>query len=361
MKILHLYSGGAKGGVQAMVRRAVLGLAAEGVMQAVVLGQAEDPAPFAAAGIPVTTARFRNRFTDLASHWTVRRTIRAFRPDLIQVWPHRANWFVVGKQSVPVVRFLGGPQSLRRLCKFYFDAAALLVPGPGTADALRRHGWPDAKTCILRHFAPLTLAAPLPRPPGFLVAGVGRLSAEKGFDLLLEAVRHCPDVRCWLVGDGPERARLEGIAAAAGSASSRAEIPAFAGMTAQGEQTAQERITFLGWQEDPAPAIAAADVVVVPSREESLGLVILEAWAQHKPVIATACDGPRALITEGETGLLVPCGDVPALAAAIQRLQHDPALRQHLGDAGARKAAAEFSEQQAMRELLQFYQNLLDQ
>lgn len=335
MKILHIYSGGAKGGVQTLFQRTVLELAAEGITQALVLGPAEAAAPFVAAGIPVTTARFRNRFTDLASHWTVRRTIRAFRPDVIQVWPHRANWFVRGRQSAPVVRFLGGPPPLRRLRKFYFDAAALLVPGKGTADHLQQHGWPPAKTCVLRHFAPLTPAVPLPRPPGFLVAGVGRLSAEKGFDLLLAAVKSCPDVACWLVGEGAEQGRLE--------------------------QLATPHVTFLGWQADPAPAIAAADVVVVPSREESFGLVILEAWAQKKPVIATACDGPRALIQDDCTGLLVPCEDVPALVAAMQRLQHDPALRQQLGEAGARKAAADFSPERAVRELLQFYQNLLDQ
>jgi hypothetical protein len=335
MKILHFYSGGAKGGVQAVFQRTVLGLAAEGVQQSVVLGPEEDAALLQAAGIPVATARFRNRFVDVATHWAVRRAIARFRPDVIQVWPHRANWFVRGRADGPVVRFLGGPVSPRRLRMFYADAAALLVPGVGTATTLQQQGWPLSRTCVLRHFAPLCAAMPLPRPPGVLVAGIGRLSVEKGFDLLLAALRQCPDVQCWLVGAGPEQARL---AAAA-----------------------PPTVTFLGWQDDPAPAIAAADMVVVPSREESFGLVILEAWAQHKPVIATACDGPRALIQDGVNGLLVPCCDVAALAAAITRLGQDPALCRQLGAAGAAKVRAEFSEQRAIGELLQFYQNLLDQ
>jgi glycosyltransferase involved in cell wall biosynthesis len=360
LKILHLYSGGARGGVQMMFRRTVLGLAAEDVQQTVVLGVTEDATPLTTAGIPVHTARFRNRFVDLATHWAVRRVIRTTRPDVIQVWPHRANWFVRGRSTPPVVRFLGGPPPLRRFRKFYADAAALLVPGPGTADALQQYGWPAAKTCVLRHFAPLAAAVPLPRPAGFLVAGVGRLSPEKGFDLLVAALGLCPDVQCWLVGDGPERGRLEAMAAATGRVSNQTAIPASAGMTAQGVMAASEKIRFLGWQADPAPAIAAVDAVVVPSREESFGLVILEAWAQGKPVIATDCDGPRALIADGETGLLVPRDDPQALAAAIRRLQGDPALRQRLGAAGQARAAAAFSERQAMRELLQFYQNLLD-
>jgi glycosyltransferase involved in cell wall biosynthesis len=336
--ILHLYSGGKAGGVQVLFRRVVLALAAAGVRQTVILGIHEDAAPFHAAGIPVITARFRNRFTDLATHYAVWRAVRTLRPTLIQVWPHRANWFVRaerGTRRLPVVRFLGGPPPVRRLRKFYWDADALLVPGQGTADALHQNGWPLAKTTILRHFAPLTPAPPLPRPAGFLVAGVGRLSPEKGFDLLLAAVATCPDSHCWLVGDGPERQRLATLAP-------------------------PQQVTFTGWLADPTPAIATADVVVVPSREESFGLVILEAWAQGRPVIATACDGPRALIQDGINGLLVPREDSTALAAAILRLRDDTKLRQTLGRNGHATVASSFTAEQAIGELRQFYQNVLE-
>ena len=97
-----------------------------------------------------------------------------------------------------------------------------------------------------------------------------------------------------------------------------------------------ERVRFLGWRDDVPALLAAADILVCPSRHEPLGNVVIEAWAAGVPVVATASDGPAGLIDDGESGLLVPLpgrpgGGAAGLAAAIERLCRDPALRARLG------------------------------
>lgn len=332
MKILHLYCGGAKGGVPNAFRDTVLGLHRAGVRQGLLLGMEEDPSPFQSLGIPTGRTAFRNRFTNLVSYWAVRRLLKGFRPDILQVWPHRANWFVPLQPGVPVVRFLGGPPPARRFHSVYRHSTALMVPGVGTADHLAGLGWPRERIFRLRHFAANRNAEPLPRSDGLLVAGIGRLSPEKGFDLLVDAVREQKGVTCWLVGEGGEETALRARAG--------------------------DNVVFQGWQDDALPFIASADIIVVPSREESFGLVILEAWSQGKPVIATDCDGPRELIREGETGLLVPKENPQALWEAIQRLHNDPGLRHRLGQAGQAFGQAHFSEAIAIAELIAFYKEL---
>lgn len=84
--------------------------------------------------------------------------------------------------------------------------------------------------------------------------------------------------------------------------------------------------------------VAASDVVVHPSHAESFGLAVLEAMAAGKPVVAAATDGPRLLIEDGVSGVLVAPGDVEALSAAVGRLLDDPPARAALGAAAARAA-----------------------
>jgi glycosyltransferase involved in cell wall biosynthesis len=101
-----------------------------------------------------------------------------------------------------------------------------------------------------------------------------------------------------------------------------------------------ERVWFAGHQDDVYPFYDAADVVVHASEEpEPFGLVLVEAMALGKPLVATAAGGPLEIVEAGSSGLLVPPGDPEALAFAVARLLEDPALRARLGEAAARRAA----------------------
>ncbi len=145
---------------------------------------------------------------------------------------------------------------------------------------------------------------PPDEPPHVLF--VGRLSEEKGVEELLEATAGLPRV---VVGDGPLRDR----------------VPDAVGFVPPAN---------LG------PYYERASVVVCPSRREGYGVVAREAMAHGRPVVATAVGGLVDAVDDGETGLLVPPGDVAALRAALGRLLGDRELRERLG-AAARKAAGE--------------------
>ena len=99
--------------------------------------------------------------------------------------------------------------------------------------------------------------------------------------------RQLPGVHAVIAGEGPERAALLDIARSEGVA---------------------DRLHLPGWRSDTAELLAAADLLVCPSRVEPLGNVVIEAWSARRPVVAAASDGPRELITPGRDGLLVPLG-----------------------------------------------------
>lgn len=182
--------------------------------------------------------------------------------------------------------------------------------------------------------------ADLGRP---LVVGIGRLSDEKGFDLLIRShaqvmERGYPHTLA-IVGDGPDRAELEQLVAQLGLRAS---------------------VRFCGFISNPQPLLASADLFVLPSRREGMGgLVLAEALAHGVPIVAADCvTGPRELLRDGELGVLVPVADAAALATAIEQYLADPAdLRRRalLGPARAREfdpdaAAHQFA--QAIRTLV---------
>ena len=147
-------------------------------------------------------------------------------------------------------------------------------------------------------------AADLAERPARVLA-VGRLSPEKGMDTLVAAFARTTrtDARLTIAGDGPERGRLERLAADLGVA---------------------ERITFLGQVADVRPLYREARLLAVPSRTEAFGMVLVEALAHGLPVVATACSGPVEILDGGQYGRLVPIEDPAALAAGIDQELGDP-------------------------------------
>lgn len=156
-----------------------------------------------------------------------------------------------------------------------------------------------------------------PPAPGDRVLAVGRLIDDKGMDTAISACARA-GLGLTIAGDGPERAALEAHARALG-----ADVR-FAGFVAR---------------EGLDPLYRAASACVLASRRgEGLPNVVLEAMAYARPVIVTPSGATRDLVTDGESGLVVPADDADALAAALRRVHDDPALAARLGAAARRVA-----------------------
>jgi glycosyltransferase involved in cell wall biosynthesis len=177
----------------------------------------------------------------------------------------------------------------------------------------------------------------------YLVGTVTRLREEKGNRYLIEAAvevcRALPGTRFVIVGDGPLRSELESLRTTLGL---------------------EGRLFFAGFRRDIDVALAAMDVVTVPSLTEGLPLAVLEAAAAGRPLAASAVGGTPEIITPEVHGLLVPPADAAALAAATIRLIRDPALAAKLGRA-ARERCREFSIERNVAALETVYDELLNE
>jgi glycosyltransferase involved in cell wall biosynthesis len=323
-RLLQAIAGARYGGAEAFFTRLALGLARTGLEQHLAIrDHAGRAAPLRAGGIAVTELPFRGWF-DLHTGAALRRLVRDWQPQVVLTWMNRATIAMPHGRFVRVGR-LGGYYDL----KYYRDCNHLIGNTRDIVAYLVNQGWPAERAHYLPNFVeerrvPAVARASLATPDGAtLVLALGRLHRVKGFDVLLEAVARRPGVHLWLAGDGPERPALCRLILTLGIA---------------------ERVRLLEWREDVPALMAAADLLVCPSRHEPLGNVVLEAWAQRIPVIASAAEGPRALIVPGRTGLLVPVEDADALAAAIGLLQADARRRVELAEAGYAAFAADYVE-----------------
>ena len=201
----------------------------------------------------------------------------------------------------------------------------------------------EERATVVIHNGVDSEAAPPPRrraggPPR--IVSVGRLKVPKDPLTLVRALGSLrgASFAAVLVGDGPDR-------------------PA---VTAELERLGLgDAVELAGERHDVRELLAEADIFVLSTRSEGLPLSILEAMSAGLPVVASGVGGVPELVVDGETGLLVPPGDPSRLAAAIQRLLEDPALRDRLGAAGRARVAECFDLDRCRREHLALYRREL--
>jgi glycosyltransferase involved in cell wall biosynthesis len=169
---------------------------------------------------------------------------------------------------------------------------------------------------------------------------IGRLAEPKDFGTLISAVADLPlgTVRLVVVGDGPQRAVLE------------AQVKA---------SRVADAIEFVGEVDDVRARLERADAFVLSSRSEGMPISVLEAMAAGLPVVATDVGGVHEVVLDGETGRLVPPGDVRALAAALSEMVDDAELRERWGRAGRRRIAERFELRAWRAAHLALYERLL--
>jgi glycosyltransferase involved in cell wall biosynthesis len=180
------------------------------------------------------------------------------------------------------------------------------------------------------------------RGAGPLVGMVGRLSWKKGYEHALEAARllaaRVPGLRFDVVGDGPLRAQLEQQARTAGL---------------------EGTVRFLGQRRDVPDLMRRFDCFVLSSVIEGMPNALLEAMALGRPVVTTSAGGSAEVVTDGESGFVVPPGDPAALAAAVERVLRDPALARSLGERGERRVRERFSLDAMLAAIDALYQTQL--
>jgi glycosyltransferase involved in cell wall biosynthesis len=251
------------------------------------------------------------------------------RPGLINAHNFRGQvfaWVCAGLLKLPLALTQHGftPRSLKQ--RLYMQIALhmggsrrvrrIACVAQSIAKLYMRAGTPPAKLDVIPNGLP-PYAAPPRQVAAPLVGFVGRLDAEKGPDLFLDAVlplcRQRPELQAVLLGEGRKTAAL------------RARIDA-AGLDG--------RIHLAGYQNDMAAWFARISVLALSSRAEGTPMVLLEAMRAGTPIVAFAVGGVPDMIEDGVNGLLAAPGDTEALSARIERLLADPQLAGHLASAG---------------------------
>ena len=215
-----------------------------------------------------------------------------------------------------------------------------LAPSQFVRDKFVEHGWDPAKFEVLPHFQPVKPVAERSAENAPLLY-FGRLSPEKGVTDLLRAMQRLPDLHLMVAGDGPERGRLQQLAAELGLGNVE-----FAG--------------HIGGA-DLSRAIANSRFTVLPSHAyETLGKTILESYAEGRAVVATDLGSRRELVHAGKTGLLYKAGDVEELASAIRFLSSQPALADKMGWAGRERMRQGYTPEAHYEALVGLYERVVD-
>ncbi len=286
------------------------------------------------------------------------RLLRRERPQIVHANSSKAG--VLGRLAaaatgVPVRLFTAHGWAFNaregRTATAYLWADRLMRPLTTTvicvAETERRIGL-EARTCAAGRTVVIPNGVPLdgprrrPAPAGapLRLLSVGRLRAPKDFVTLVRALAALPrgTARLRIAGEGPDRAAIE-------------------------EEVRRLRlgdaVELLGTRSDVDALLADSDAFVLSSRSEGFPMSVVEAMAAGVAVVACTVGGVPEAVRDGETGLLVPRGDIAALAAALRALQADPSRVDAMGAAGRRRAEEHFDITAFRRAHVELYRNAL--
>lgn len=333
------------------------------------------PSPLAerlmAAGVPVVDVQKRGRF-DWKAVAILRTALRDGRLDVIHA--HNGRTAMLAAVAVALAgtgrwvmtqHFLHPARGARRGVKRIISAAAhgwmnrrvarvIAISEAVKQAILARNDVPPERVIVVPNglsIEPLDDAEPvaalrerLGLPVGVpLVACVARLAPEKDIKTLVAAMAsvtaRLPEAICAIAGEGTERAALERQISQLGLG---------------------RNVKLLGYRTDARDLICAADLFVLPSLAEPFGLVLLEAMAMGKPVVATRAGGPCEIVCENETGLLTPPGDSAAMANAIEQLLSDPHAACEMGRRGRARFVERFTADRMAQAMVDVYRLALN-
>ncbi len=297
---------------------------------------------------------------DLRSVLALRRELKRSAPDLVHLHTGRATWLggiAAWSAGIPAIttrrmdRRVSRGLRTKLVYGTFVRRAAAISPAvtrcllEGGVDATRIRVIPSSvdpsRIVVKRSRADVRAELGAAAEDVVLVA-LGTLVERKGLDVLVDAMSRLAgkDVhpRLWIAGHGDMRDALQRQIDSAGLS---------------------ERVRLLGRREDVGDLLGAADVFVLPSRAEGLGVAALEAMGAGLPVIASRVGGLAEAVVDGRTGTLVPPGDAVALAEALARAVRDPDERSSMGRAGRERVASSFLPDQMVEAYEKLYAEVL--
>jgi len=318
-------------------------------------GQAEERAR--AAGFQVAPVAMRNDL-DLGAIRKLRRVFEQSGTELVHLHTGRANWlggWGARRASLPAVSTRRMDRRVKRGLRTRLIYGKLVqrvaAISPAVRDCLLAGGVPEEQIELIpssidpARLEPQRARADVRRELGAADADVVVLTAcalveRKGIDVLLDAFAHdaTRGARLWIVGDGAERTALEARACSLDIA---------------------ERVQFLGRRDDVPDLLHAADLFVLPSRAEGLGVAALEAMTAGRAVVASRVGGLAFAVEHEVTGLLVEPEDVAGLRRALARSIADADLRASYARAGRQRIEAHFLAEQMVSSYEALYARVL--
>jgi len=359
MKVLHIEAGRHLYGGARQVLYIVEGLARRGVENLLACPTGSHIARAANAHARVVELPMKGDL-DIGLAVRLRRLIAAERPDLVHVHSRRGAdlWGGVAARlaGVPCVlsRRVDNPEARWVVATKYRLYDHVLTISEGIRQVLLAEGLaPERVSCVrsavdptpyLIDYDPCAYRAQLGLPPDTLLVGmVAQLIARKGHRYLLAALhevlpRH-PRLKVLFFGRGPLEAALRQAIA---------------------EQGLADTVRLMGFVDNLPDILGCLDLLVHPADMEGLGVSLLQAAAVRVPIIASRAGGMPEVVRDGENGLLIAPGDVPALAAAMNRLLDDAHLRARMGEAGRTLVLREFSIEAMCEGNLAIYRKVLE-
>jgi len=352
-KVVHIIGSKQLGGAERFYLRLIQALQKRGHATVAFLRRGSEVVREVPPEIPVVELPMRTVWDPL-SKWEVSRAIARVAPNIVLTYMGRATRLTHIRPGTGIVHVsrLGGYYKLDG----YRHAHAWIGNTRGLCDYMIEHGLPASRVFHIYNFIDFP---PIPDPSrraamraacglsdtDIVMVTAGRFVEVKGHRDLLAAFARLPAslddraLKLLMVGDGILGETLRH----------------------QAKQLAiNDRIVWAGWQTQPGGYYDMADMVVFPSLErETLGNVILEAWAHRRPLVTTLSRGAREITQHGEDAWCVPCNDPAGLAEGIMAVLNDEPLRAAMVDNGEHKVRRQFGQEAIVNQYSYLFDRLL--
>jgi glycosyltransferase involved in cell wall biosynthesis len=346
-RLLQMMLSTQPGGAETFFEKLCFGFAEAGVPQCVVIEPNKEREALLAgfSGVEVFPIHFGG-LTEVFAKRQLRSVFKQYQPDVALTWMNRASRRVPSG-CCPVVGRLGGYYGM----KYYKNCDHLVGITPDLVEHIKTGGRSTGDVSLIPNFGEVSGRVANPSEVRQAMRGalgltdqqtvllaLGRLHEVKAHDTLIRALARMDSAVLLLAGEGPLEAELRALTESLNVSS---------------------RVHFLGWRRDIEALFATCDISVFPSRYEPNGTVVMESWAQQRPLVASRAKGPDWLVDDGVNGLLFEIDSVDELVACVEKVMTDSELAQKLVVNGGLKFKQGFTRKFIVEQYLKLFAELI--